>query len=183
MVRSHYYDEFRQVCAVAFCYRVRTYYRFPSFGSTFLRRIRLFWQATQFIFAEEINDWTPECYNKASKLPAEMPDHLKEYIANEADSKDDTLWVSCEGYHPSDVEHVGNISYYPQPGFKAVYFPYKESSNYLSPIVAVKFSEPMKDLLITVKCRAWAKNIGTFTTETGRTDFQLMIGQMPRPKQ
>ncbi|XP_047106535.1 sodium/potassium-transporting ATPase subunit beta-2-like [Schistocerca piceifrons] len=96
---------------------------------------------------------------------------------------DDTLWVSCEGYHPSDVEHVGNISYYPQPGFKAVYFPYKESSNYLSPIVAVKFSEPMKDLLITVKCRAWAKNIGTFTTETGRTDYQLMIGQMPRPKQ
>jgi sodium/potassium-transporting ATPase subunit beta len=48
-----------------------------------------------------------------------------------------TVWLSCEGETPTDVENVGTIQYVPQPGFPGYYFPYNNTENYVSPMVAI----------------------------------------------
>jgi hypothetical protein len=53
-----------------------------------------------------------------------------------------TVWLSCEGETPADVENMGPIQYLPRPGFPGYYFPYNNTENYLSPIVPVRFEKP-----------------------------------------
>lgn len=55
-----------------------------------------------------------------------------------------TVWVSCEGENPADVENIGPIEYYPRQGFPGYYFPYENSEGYLSPLVAVHFTKPVR---------------------------------------
>lgn len=55
-----------------------------------------------------------------------------------------TIWVSCEGENPADVENVGPIEYYPRRGFPGYYYPYENSEGYLSPLVAVHFARPVR---------------------------------------
>jgi sodium/potassium-transporting ATPase subunit beta len=52
------------------------------------------------------------------------------------------VWVSCEGVNPADEEHMGEIQFFPDPGFKASFFPYTGQNNFLSPLIAVKFLNP-----------------------------------------
>lgn len=54
-----------------------------------------------------------------------------------------TVWVSCEGENPADVENIGSIKYIPHQGFPHYYFPYKNYEGYLSPFVAVHIEKPM----------------------------------------
>ena len=53
-----------------------------------------------------------------------------------------TVWVSCEGENPADVENIGSISYIPKRGFPGYYFPYNNVKGYMSPLVAVWFEKP-----------------------------------------
>lgn len=53
-----------------------------------------------------------------------------------------TIWVSCEGENPADVENVGAIKYIPNNGFPGYFFPYENSEGYLSPLIAVHFVRP-----------------------------------------
>jgi hypothetical protein len=53
-----------------------------------------------------------------------------------------TVWLSCEGETPVDVENVGAIQYFPQSGFPGYYFPYNNTENYMSPMVAIYFERP-----------------------------------------
>lgn len=53
-----------------------------------------------------------------------------------------TVWVSCEGENPADVENIGSIQYFPRRGFPSYYFPYKNIDGYLQPIIAVWFEKP-----------------------------------------
>lgn len=55
-----------------------------------------------------------------------------------------TIWVSCEGENPADLENVGPIKYYPRRGFPGFYYPYENSEGYLSPLVAVHFERPVR---------------------------------------
>lgn len=55
-----------------------------------------------------------------------------------------TVWVSCEGENPADVENIGPIEYYPRQGFPGYYYPYENSEGYLSPLVAIHFKQPMR---------------------------------------
>lgn len=55
-----------------------------------------------------------------------------------------TVWVSCEGENPADIENVGPIKYYPRRGFPGYYYPYENSEGYLSPLVAVHFERPIR---------------------------------------
>lgn len=55
-----------------------------------------------------------------------------------------TVWVSCEGENPADIENVGPIEYYPRQGFPGYYYPYENSEGYLSPLVAIHFKSPMR---------------------------------------
>lgn len=62
-----------------------------------------------------------------------------------------TIWVSCEGENPADVENVGPIKYYPRQGFPGYYYPYENSEGYLSPLVAVHFTRPVREYKILYK--------------------------------
>lgn len=54
-----------------------------------------------------------------------------------------TVWISCEGENPADVEYLGPIAYYPKiQGFPGYYYPYLNSEGYLSPLIAVQFLRP-----------------------------------------
>jgi sodium/potassium-transporting ATPase subunit beta len=55
-----------------------------------------------------------------------------------------TIWVSCEGENPADVDHIGVISYYPNRGLPGYYFPYQKQEGYLSPLVALHFERPVR---------------------------------------
>lgn len=57
-----------------------------------------------------------------------------------------TIWVSCEGENPADIENMGPIEYYPRQGFPGYYFPYENSEGYLSPLVAIHFTSPNRKL-------------------------------------
>ena len=60
-----------------------------------------------------------------------------------------TIWVSCEGENPADLENVGPIKYYPRRGFPGFYYPYENSEGYLSPLVAVHFERPVRKYSLT----------------------------------
>jgi hypothetical protein len=53
-----------------------------------------------------------------------------------------TVWVSCEGENPADVENIGPIQYIPRRGFPGYFFPFTNKEGYLSPLVAVWFERP-----------------------------------------
>lgn len=55
-----------------------------------------------------------------------------------------TVWLSCEGENPADMENIGQIEYYPRQGFPGYYFPYENSEGYLSPLVAIHFTKPTR---------------------------------------
>lgn len=55
-----------------------------------------------------------------------------------------TVWVSCEGENPADIENVGPIKYYPRRGFPGYFYPFENSEGYLSPLVAVHFERPVR---------------------------------------
>lgn len=87
-----------------------------------------------------------------------------------------TVWVSCEGENPADLENIGPIKYIPNQGFPGYYFPYENSEGYLSPLVAVHFERPMRGIIINIECKAWARNIRHDRADKlGSVHFELMI--------
>lgn len=106
-----------------------------------------------------------------------------------------TIWVSCEGENPADLENVGPIKYYPRQGFPGYYYPYENSEGYLSPLVAVHFERPVRKyhqmswlinqilitaftggIIINIECKAWAHNIRHDRHDRiGSVHFELMI--------
>ncbi|XP_046401648.1 sodium/potassium-transporting ATPase subunit beta-2-like [Ischnura elegans] len=133
-----------------------------------------------FIKLNKIYGWVPEYYSP-SELPEKMPDSLKEVIKSSVESDPssiNTVWLSCDGEGPADKDHIGPVSYYPKQGFPGYYYPYKNTPGYLSPLVAVQFKNPKKNVIINVECRAWAKNI-VFQrkNQLGSCHFELMIDE------
>uniref|UniRef100_A0A069DSJ3 Putative sodium/potassium-transporting atpase subunit beta-2-like isoform x2 n=1 Tax=Panstrongylus megistus TaxID=65343 RepID=A0A069DSJ3_9HEMI len=131
-----------------------------------------------FLKLNRIFGWKPNIY-EPNELPDNMPSDLKQDIQSlvkENEYQKNTIWVSCEGESPADVEHVGPISYKPYPGFPAYFFPYENNEGYLSPIVAVLFEKPRTGILINIECKAWAKNIiHDRKDRLGSVHFELMI--------
>ena len=60
----------------------------------------------------------------------------------------DQVWVSCHGESPHDVENQGKIMYYPSPGFPNYFYPYKHTTGYMSPLVAVQFTSPKRKYIV-----------------------------------
>jgi len=91
----------------------------------------------------QIFGWEPKFYNDTKNLPSGMPADLQEHIRQEElANRLDTVWVSCAGENPADVENMGAIQYIPRRGFPGYYFPFKNTPGYLSPLVAVFFEKP-----------------------------------------
>ncbi|CAG2062736.1 unnamed protein product [Timema podura] len=106
-----------------------------------------------------------------------MPTDLKEFIKLKRDTNEmNTVWVSCQGENPADVENMGPVQYYPKRGFPGFYFPFQNKPGYQSPLVAVFFEKPAIGVLINIECKAWAHNIHHDRAERrGSVHFELMI--------
>ncbi|KAJ8680596.1 hypothetical protein QAD02_016383 [Eretmocerus hayati] len=129
-----------------------------------------------FLKLNKIFDWIPEYFNDTSKLPDNIPTDLRNHIANKKMQDRDTVWVSCGGENPADVENIGPIQYIPRRGFPGFYFPFRNQPGYLSPLVAVFFEKPQPHVLINIECKAWAHNIHHDRFERrGSVHFELMV--------
>lgn len=132
-----------------------------------------------FLKLNKIYGWIPEYYNTSTDLPEKMPAELKEHIQKEETTggkKLNTVWVSCEGENPADVENIGPVKYYPNRGFPGYFYPYENSEGYLSPLVAVHFERPGRGIIINIECKAWAHNIKHDRKDRiGSVHFELMI--------
>lgn len=90
----------------------------------------------------------------------------------------DAIPIWCEGEFLHDKENLGSIEYYPGPYIHKKYFPFKNHRNYQSPFVMMKLKRPMAGPLISLICRAFAKNIHTSRdTGIGYARIQVLIGQ------
>lgn len=73
-----------------------------------------------------------------------MPWSLKQHIESRSKENLEVVWVSCEGENPADIENLGNGTSYKslsgEQGFLGKYFPFKNTADYLQPLVAVQFS-------------------------------------------
>nr|CCH80664.1 Na/K-ATPase subunit beta 2 [Blattella germanica] len=132
-----------------------------------------------FIKLNKIYDWIPDYYNDTNHLPEKMPKQLKDHILEQKQINPQllkTIWVSCEGESPADIENVGPIKYLPRQGFPGYFYPYKNSEGYLSPVMAIHFERPRPGILINIECKAWARNIVHDRQErVGMVHFELMI--------
>ncbi|XP_041988740.1 sodium/potassium-transporting ATPase subunit beta-2-like isoform X2 [Aricia agestis] len=130
-----------------------------------------------FLKLNKIFNWIPAPYNTTEDLPATMPEDLKQHIKGlSGQPKANTVWVTCEGENPADVENIGPIQYIPARGFPAYYYPFTNKEGYLSPLVAVLFEKPRTGVLINIECKAWAKNIFYDRYERrGSVHFELMV--------
>ncbi|KAI5745416.1 hypothetical protein M8J76_010845 [Diaphorina citri] len=128
-----------------------------------------------------IYGWEPDYYQSLDELPHEMPVTLKSYIThavNISAAHWRTIWVSCSGADPHDTETMGDVDYFPQPGYPGYFYPYTNTIGYLSPIIAVRFRNPGVGTLINVECRAWAKNIRykkSGLNREGSVHFELLL--------
>lgn len=71
-----------------------------------------------------------------------MPLDLKEHIKSLTAKQRKQIWISCRGENPADTEAVGPIQYIPSRGFPSFFYPFKNTVDYLSPLVAVRFERP-----------------------------------------
>lgn len=172
-----------------------------------------------FLKLNKIYGWIPEYYNQTDQLPNGMPKDLQDHIKDIEKTQRpavriflwlflikhlitcfsfqlNTIWVSCEGENPADIENVGPIKYYPRRGFPGYFYPFENSEGYLSPLVAVHFERPVREykrcgnlwmiflnkfmlsggIIINVECKAWAHNIKHDRHDRiGSVHFELMI--------
>lgn len=134
-----------------------------------------------FLKLNKIYGWEPQYYNDTRNLPHNMPLSLKKHIndvyAVNGSQPLNSVWVSCEGENPADVENLGEIQYIPgHQGFPGYFYPYENSEGYLSPLLAVHFKRPRTGILIQIECKAWARNIRHSRGEKmGSVHFELMI--------
>lgn len=130
-----------------------------------------------FLKLNKIYNWVPEYYNDTNSLPDKIPEDLKTHIRGLNNPKElNTVWVSCEGENPADVENIGPIHYIPRRGFPGYFFPFTNKEGYLSPLVAVWFENPTTGVLINIECKAWAHNVRHDRAERrGSVHFELMV--------
>ncbi|XP_043275715.1 sodium/potassium-transporting ATPase subunit beta-1-like [Venturia canescens] len=117
-------------------------------------------------------DWVPIYYDQTSELPEMMPYNLRQTIRASQESR---VWLSCAGASNVDKEHLGQIEYYPAPGFAVEFFPFMGHPEYLAPLVGLVFKNLTADILVTVECSLWAQNIRQDRRYC--LDFQIMIGK------
>ncbi|KAK2147833.1 hypothetical protein LSH36_532g04037 [Paralvinella palmiformis] len=78
--------------------------------------------------------------------------------------------------YPADHENIGNISYWPAEGWPGYFFPYLNQEGFRSPLVMIRFDNPINGVLIQVACYAWAKNIRQhLNDQLGVVTFELMV--------
>jgi len=128
-----------------------------------------------FLKINRVYDWVPKVYSSA-------PDGASESLqAAISGSSEELVFVDCKGTYPEDKANLKSITYTPQQGFSANFFPFKNQEGYMNPIVAVKFEPVMRDMMISVECHLWAQNIKKQDEKAriGGAKFSLMIESNP----
>jgi len=131
--------------------------------------------------------WIPDYYKTMEEVEKEkdMPKDLKEHIKTQQDvngTLPEMVWVSCNGKYAPDQEEMHEIVYTPQRGFDGRFFPYTNTPGYLAPLVAVEFKEPTPNVVISVVCTAWAKNVKPVKADRfGLIDFELLLDDKTVP--
>ncbi|KAH9512813.1 Sodium/potassium-transporting ATPase subunit beta-2 [Bulinus truncatus] len=113
-------------------------------------------------------DWVPEEYT-----PDTVPDVLKDNWKEE-----DPWWVyvRCDGDDDSTRENMGDLLYFPSPGFHFKYFPFRNQQGYRSPLVFLRMDNPRPGVILFITCRAFAKNIVHDRTENiGQVRFEILV--------
>jgi len=131
----------------------------------------------------KIFGWLPDYYNISDTdkpvpetVPQALRDKMKENEEKGTPELNKRVWLECKGENPADVENAGSIKYYPDQGFSANYFPYKNQPGYLSPAVFIQLENPTKGVMIAIECKAWADNIKHDAMERrGLAHFEVMI--------
>ena len=78
-------------------------------------------------------------------------------------------------YDP-DTENIGNMTYFPPPGLSRYFHPYLNQEGYRSPIMMVRFDNPINGVVINVICKLYAKNIKHHTNDqAGVATFSILI--------
>lgn len=87
----------------------------------------------------------------------------------------DQIYVTCQGEHPTDMEHIGPLALMPLT-IPMYYFPFRDQKQYLSPFIMVQFLNPDPGVVLHVVCKAWAKNIvHNRVSQQGWTNFQVLV--------
>lgn len=128
-----------------------------------------------FLKLNRIWGWEPEFYTEPIDLmPIELQTTIKE-IPNE---KRENIWINCEGEGPADKENIEQFEYFPHRGFPGYFYPFRNVKNYLSPLIAVRITNPTPNVVVNIECRAWAKNIeyvGGNLVREGSVHFEIMV--------
>jgi len=106
-----------------------------------------------------------------------MPEELKKYILAQSESRRSDVFISCGGKNKADQEAIGPVTLTP-PSIPSYHYPYKNIPGYLSPLVALQFTNAMKSTKINVECIAWSHNIiyhGGERDRSGSINFELVI--------
>ncbi|ETN66759.1 sodium/potassium-dependent atpase beta-2 subunit [Anopheles darlingi] len=130
-----------------------------------------------FVKLNRIYDWQPDYYD-VDELPEDMPNDLITYIKGLNEQERKQVWVSCQELGSAANKTELEVQYSPSRGFPSYYYPYLNQHGYLSPLVAVQFVRPPTKTLISIECRAWAKNIiyrGGIRDRRGSLQFTLRI--------
>ncbi|XP_019864947.1 sodium/potassium-transporting ATPase subunit beta-1 [Aethina tumida] len=133
-----------------------------------------------FLKLNRIFNWKPEFYTEPIE---EMPKELQDHILSLEPEEREQIWVTCQGEDDIDKEMANVFEYYPR-GFAGYYYPYTNTKNYLSPLIAVRIRNPKPNIIITIECRAWAKNIefrrGSLN-RAGSVQFEIMVDTEYKP--
>lgn len=94
-------------------------------------------------------------------MPKELQDHIlsvrllnlnisqpiKGFILLQLEPEErEQIWVTCQGEDDIDKEMANVFEYYPR-GFAGYYYPYTNTKNYLSPLIAVRIRNPKRKSL------------------------------------
>ncbi|KAK4876730.1 hypothetical protein RN001_009236 [Aquatica leii] len=126
-------------------------------------------------FPEKLQE-TPESYNSTT-LPADAPGHLRNYIKSLEPRRiretHNLAYITCYGAYPLDIENIGPIQF-----FRNIFIgilPYSAPTTFTKDVVAVYFEKPMRNIIINVECKIWAKFKTKQDLDNSVVAFDLLI--------
>lgn len=66
--------------------------------------------------------------------------------------------VSCEGENEGDQDNIQAVTFYPEAGFPAYFYPYYNQDNYTSPLVMAKF-KVIPGRVSLILCKLWTRDV------------------------
>jgi sodium/potassium-transporting ATPase subunit beta len=72
--------------------------------------------------------------------------------------KANSIYVTCEGENPGDVQNLLDVEFFPANGLSFHFYPYLMQNNYLPPFVMAKF-HVVPGRVMMIWCKLWVNNI------------------------